>query len=219
MLKTSFVAFERRKASAIPHSFADQAACKDGGIAHTVRVPSPCLTTEAMATTSVVRDNTDDGDTCCHKTTKVSKAVSFNLKFGGRTDGLHNHGNGLRKNGGRHKKKNPSSSGCFGCISRKGDAILTISYIIKFWIRYIAIFGDANYCLCITLQFFARISFWCFAVVAGVEDCTILRTIGHPQHRPMHRPKHHPLECSSTLFPAPAPRPSPTPFPTPYLFL
>ena len=128
MLKTSFVAFERRKASAIPHSFVDHAACKDGGVTHIVRAPSPCLTTDAMATTSVVQDDADTGLTCCDKTTKVEKAVSFNVKCGDRTDGLCNHGTGLRKNGRKHKKKNPSSSGCFGCISRKGEAIFNISF-------------------------------------------------------------------------------------------
>ena len=132
MLKTSFVAFQRRKASAPPDT--DFAACKHGRSPQIVRADAACLATAAMATTSVVRDTRnaivmarDPREICCDKT-KVAKAVSFNLKSEDCIDGVRNRGNGLRKIGRRQKKKQPSAGGCFGCVSKKGDVAFNFFY-------------------------------------------------------------------------------------------
>ena len=125
MLKTSFVAFQRRKASASPDT--NPAAYTDDSSGHVVRTDAS-IATAAMATTSVVHDDRNaiataaraPGEICCEKT-KVAKAVSFNLKSGDCIDGVCNHGNGLRKTGGRQKRKQPSAGGCFGCVSKQGN--------------------------------------------------------------------------------------------------
>jgi len=126
MLKTSFVAFQRRKAAASPDT--NPAAYTDDSSGHVVRTGTSCIATAAMATTSVLHDNRNaiataarvPAEVCCDKT-KVAKAVSFNLKSGDCIDGVCNRGNGLRKTGGRQKRKQPSAGGCFGCVSKQGN--------------------------------------------------------------------------------------------------